>query len=115
MRQRICVNMSKIKFSLIESYIVEYELYVLTFIIHEQDLSHRTMQTFVSSNDMKVSSTHYTFLTNNHIYVRSVNRYLDHEKGFSSENISMSFKRRDDMIKYKNKVIASLKEWSQDE
>lgn len=103
--------MSKIKFSLIDSYDGNIDKYVLLFIIHEQDMNWRQGDKFVSSAGVKVITTAYNYICNiDAVYLRS--NKVQSYRTFKCENTSINFDNYESLILHKNKIINAIKEWS---
>ena len=102
----------KIKFSLIESYETSTNQYVLTFLIHEQDMIFRPNTVFRSSNGLTIDNRYYGYITNNTIYLSSANKEANEDRGFSTMATSLNFKDKENLVLFKNKIIFALKEWS---
>lgn len=108
--------MSRIKFSLVDSYLDGGDgECLLTFTIHEQDLLHRRKSTFLSSNGIFIINDYYPYITKNKIYLRSDNKYYMSNKGFESDSVSIKFPTYDKLKESKERIILALKEWSLDE
>lgn len=105
--------MSKIRFSLMDSYDGSNRKYMLIFIIHEQDMTWRADSCYASPNGIIIDTSNYGYISiYSHIFLKSIKKKTSEQRGFVGENTSIVFDTHNQMIEHKKRIIQAIKDWS---